>query len=166
MKAWLLKRLWYLSQVFIWFFIYLLMPEEGKNTKRMNRAKLNRKITTRTLIPEYNQISALTEPDEPSESLKQTKMYSKQTIDILLHSKPSKLLVLLLDDTRSWYTSLLARESGQSYVYATNIIKVLKSREILSYTNKGRRKLIKLTEIGEKIAKALEEIIKLSSVKL
>ena len=80
-------------------------------------------------------------------------------ISFLFKHKPLKILLLLLQD-KQWYSSLLARESGQSYVHATKIIASFEDMEIISSELAGKKRVIKLTEKGEKIARALEEIIK------
>ena len=82
-----------------------------------------------------------------------------QKISSLFKHKPLKILLLLLQD-KQWYSSLLARESGQSYVHATKIIASFEDMEIVSSELAGKKRVIKLTEKGEKIARALEEIIK------
>jgi len=96
--------------------------------------------------------------------LKSKKPKEKQRLlfEIILHPKPSKLLTLLLQD-KQWYTAALARESGQSYVYATELIKSFEKAGIVSVSSPGRRKLMKLTEKGEKIAHSITDILKLSS---
>jgi len=80
-------------------------------------------------------------------------------ISSLFKRKPLKILLLLLQD-KQWYPSLLARESDQSYVHATKIISLLEGIDIVSSELTGKKRMIKLTEKGEKIARALEEITK------
>jgi len=96
--------------------------------------------------------------------LKQEKPKERQRLlfEVILHPKPSKLLTLLLQDKR-WHTAALARESGQSYVYATELIKYFEKTGLVSVSSLGRRKIVKLTEKGEKIAHFIDDIIQLSS---
>ena len=96
--------------------------------------------------------------------LKPEKPKDKQRLvsEIILHPKPSNLLVLLLQD-KQWHTAALARESGQSYVYATELIKSFEKAGLISVFSPGRRKIMKLTEKGEKIAHSIDDILKLSS---
>ena len=82
--------------------------------------------------------------------------------EIILHPKPSNLLTLLLQD-KQWHTAALARESSQSYVYATELIKSFEKAGLISVSSPGRRKIVKLTEKGEKIAHSIDDILKLSS---
>ena len=77
---------------------------------------------------------------------------------ILFKRKPLKLLLLLLQD-KSWYPSLIARESGQSYVNATKILSALEKMELIVYESTKKKRIIKLTEKGAKLAKSIDEII-------
>lgn len=82
--------------------------------------------------------------------------------EILLREKPSKLFLLLLQD-KQWRLSILARESNQSYVYATELIKEFTAAGLISVNSNGRKRTLKLTEKGEKIAKALQGLVELSA---
>jgi predicted transcriptional regulator len=81
--------------------------------------------------------------------------------EIILHPKPSKLLTLLLQD-KQWHIAALARESGQSYIYATELIKSFEKAGLVLISSPGRRKIVKLTERGENIAHLIDDIIQLS----
>lgn len=81
----------------------------------------------------------------------------KTAFEIIFHPKPAKLLTLLLQE-RIWYPSDLAKESGQSYVYASKLIKQFEQKGVVVLSLKGKRSFVKLTEKGEKIAKGLSEI--------
>jgi len=79
---------------------------------------------------------------------------------LFFHIKPISILTLLLQQ-KSWYISELARESKQTYVYATKIIKILEKHNLLTISKEKKKKIVKLTEKGEKIAKMIEEISKI-----
>jgi predicted transcriptional regulator len=100
--------------------------------------------------------------EEPILKKENPKEKQRMLFEIILHPKPSKLLTLLLQD-KQWHTAALARESGQSYVYATELIKSFEKAGLISVSSPGRRKLVKLTEKGEKIAHSIDDILKLSS---
>lgn len=85
----------------------------------------------------------------------------RSSTEVILHKKPAKLITLLLQD-KPWQTASLARESGQSYVYATNLIKTFESTGLISISLSGRRRMIKLTEKGERLAHLIDEIEKAS----
>lgn len=82
----------------------------------------------------------------------------KTATNLLFHIKPVSLLVLLLHD-KVWNVSSLARESNQSYVYAVEVVKIFEEEGIVNSNSKGKRRIIKLTEKGEKIAKVLNEVL-------
>ena len=100
--------------------------------------------------------------EEPILKLEKPKDRQRSVSEVILHPKPSNLLTLLLQD-KQWHTAALARESNQSYVYATELIKLFETAGLVSVSSSGRRKIVKLTEKGEKIARSIEDILKLSS---
>jgi predicted transcriptional regulator len=99
--------------------------------------------------------------EEPTLKPERAKEKQRLLSEIILHPKPSNLLVLLLQD-KQWHTAALARESGQSYVYATELIKSFEKAGLISVSSPGRRKIVKLTEKGEKIAHSIDDILKMS----
>ena len=86
------------------------------------------------------------------------KKKEKLLTDLLFHMKPTKILLLLLQD-KQWHASSLARETVQSYVYATKTIHLFEKAGLVVSSPKGKKRIIKLTEKGEKIAKALNEVL-------
>ena len=80
-------------------------------------------------------------------------------LSALFKRKPLRLLLLLLQD-KNWYPSLLARESNQSYIHTTKVLSALEDIGLVTSEFNGKKKSIKLTEKGEKIARAVEEITK------
>ena len=87
----------------------------------------------------------------------------KSITDVFLRGKPSKLLILLLQD-KQWHISALARESNQSYIYATTLIKLFEASGMISINSNGKKRIVKLTEKGEKIARAVQELISLTTI--
>ena len=75
----------------------------------------------------------------------------------LIFRKPAKILLLLTED-KVWYLSNLARESDQSYAYVASVVKFLEDKKIVSCGRKGKKRIVKLTEKGAKIAHAFNEI--------
>ena len=61
--------------------------------------------------------------EEPTLKPERAKEKQRLLSEIILHPKPSNLLVLLLQD-KQWHTASLARDSYQSYVYATELVKI------------------------------------------
>jgi predicted transcriptional regulator len=81
-----------------------------------------------------------------------------ELVRILFHEKPMRLLLSLLQD-KQWRISTLARESNQSYVYTTKLIKKFRDLGLLTINLNGKKKIIKLTENGEKLTKELQNLI-------
>jgi predicted transcriptional regulator len=103
--------------------------------------------------------------EEKSEEKKEEKAENiekkeKDLKTLIFHTKPVSVLTLLTQE-KKWYISELARESKQTYVYATKIVKLLEKNNIVTITREKKKKIVKLTEKGEKIAKMIEEIMKL-----
>jgi len=80
-------------------------------------------------------------------------------LKLIFKEKPSKILLLLLDGGE-WNISKLARESKQSYVYAFETINKFEKEGIIYSKFNGKKREIKLTENGEKIARLISELMK------
>lgn len=78
---------------------------------------------------------------------------------ILLHIKPASLLITLKSDG-AWYISNLAKETSVTYVYATKVLSKFEREGLVKFDNKGRTKLVKLTEKGVEVANILNELFK------
>ncbi len=110
------------------------------------------------MVEEIKKEEQKPEKAEIKKEEKEKKKKEKQVVDIILHLKPAKLLVLLLQD-KQWHTSGLARETVQSYVYATKTVQEFEKAGIILISIKGKKRIIKLTEKGEKIARSINEIL-------
>lgn len=103
------------------------------------------------------------EKEKPKEEEKKKEEKPEDAKDLKIGSlfkrKPLKLLLLLLQE-KNWYPSLLARESGQSYVHTIKILGSLEDIGLITSEFNGKKKSVKLTEKGEKAAKSLDDIIK------
>jgi predicted transcriptional regulator len=99
---------------------------------------------------------------EPKETKEAPIPKERSLPEILLHTKPAKLLVLLLQD-KQWNTASLARESGQSYVYATEMLKLFEKAGIISFVPMGKKRTAKLTEKGERAARLASDLFQLQA---
>ncbi|NYZ77102.1 MarR family transcriptional regulator [Candidatus Micrarchaeota archaeon] len=75
---------------------------------------------------------------------------------VFLRIKPCRMMVLL-KESGSKYISELAKESGATYVHATKLIRHLEKEGIVTIEQNGKKRMVKLTEKGMKIATALSE---------
>ncbi len=69
------------------------------------------------------------------------------------------LLLLLRDTTKEWIISSLAKEVDMTYVHTLNILNHYYNLGIVEFENRGRRKIVKLTNKGVKVAGLLNEIL-------
>jgi predicted transcriptional regulator len=67
-------------------------------------------------------------------------------------------MTILRDSETSWYLSKLAKNSDTSYVYVTKLVTTLVEEGLLSVEAKGKKRLVKLTEKGMEVAKAIDEL--------
>lgn len=84
---------------------------------------------------------------------------SVATRDVLLHPKNAIVLTSLKDDTRKWYAGSLARQSGLSYVYVTALLAIFEKEGVVDIKKEGKVRRVTLTEKGQKIATALDELV-------
>ncbi len=74
----------------------------------------------------------------------------------LLRDKPAKVFLLL--KSRPAYLSEIAKETGTTYVYITNLVKALQQKGLVSIQSAGKKKTVSLTEKGKEVANAMEEL--------
>jgi len=73
--------------------------------------------------------------------------------------KPCRIMVMLRDTEGSWHLSKLAKSSGTTYVYVTRLMHSLQEGGLVSIEAKGKKRLVKLTEKGMRVANAIEELM-------
>ena len=78
--------------------------------------------------------------------------------NVFLRPKPCKVIVSL-KDSNSKYISELAKESGATYVHTTKLLRKLEKENIVSIEQNGKKRMVKLTDKGNKIANALNEVM-------
>ena len=78
--------------------------------------------------------------------------------NVFLRPKPCRVIVLL-KDSNSKYISELAKESGATYVHTTKLLRKLEKNEIVTIEQNGKKRMVKLTDKGNKIASALNEVM-------
>ncbi len=79
-------------------------------------------------------------------------------IEIFIKKKPSKILICLKNTQKEWTLRLLCEESKMTYVYLMRILPKIKQYGLISEERKGKRKVLKLTEKGTKLATLFEEM--------
>ena len=87
------------------------------------------------------------------------------TRDVLIHPKNVLVLTSLKDGERKWYAGSLARQSGLSYVYVTELLRIFEKDGVVEIKKEGKVRKVALTDKGQKIATALDELLgKLSAL--
>ena len=81
-----------------------------------------------------------------------------ERVNILLKTKQARILLILRNSTQEWYVSSIAKASETTYVHACNFINVCNKLGITTSDKHGKRKVIRLTDKGAKIAEMLDAI--------
>ncbi len=74
----------------------------------------------------------------------------------LLRDKPAKVFSLLKN--KSTYLSDIAKETGTTYVYITNLMSQLQQKGYVTIQATGKKKMVLLTDKGKEVANAVEEL--------
>lgn len=72
--------------------------------------------------------------------------------------KPCAVMTVLRDTETAWHLSKLAKSSDTTYVYVTGLVSRLQKSGLVMIEPKGKKRIVKLTEKGMKVAKAIEEL--------
>ncbi len=88
-------------------------------------------------------------------------------IGLFMQEKPKNVVVYLKKETKPVYISIISKEVNATYSHTFNILKKLENLNIVSFKQLGRIKLVKLTELGDEVAKTviyLLDFLKLAEV--
>lgn len=77
---------------------------------------------------------------------------------IFARPKPCRIMTILRDSESSWHLSKLAKNSDTTYVYVTKLITTLAEGGLVTVEARGKKRIVKLTEKGMKVAKAIDEL--------
>jgi predicted transcriptional regulator len=77
---------------------------------------------------------------------------------IFARPKPCRIMVLLREPESVWHLSKLAKGSDTTYVYVTRLMGVLAKKGIIVIEPKGKKRIVRLTEKGVRIANAIFEL--------
>ncbi len=78
---------------------------------------------------------------------------------VFVRPKPCKIMTTLRDAETSWHLSKLAKSSDTSYVYVTKLVSRMQKEGLVTIEAKGKKRLVKLTEKGMKVANAITELM-------
>lgn len=78
--------------------------------------------------------------------------------EIFLRKKPSRILVSLHGDTAENYASSLSTRVDCTYSHTVRLIQKFKDLGLIETKKEGRKKIVELTDDGEKVASNLSQV--------
>jgi predicted transcriptional regulator len=85
-------------------------------------------------------------------------------INTFLRKKPCRMLTVLKDRQQPLYISELAKESNATYVHTTKLVRELELAGIVTIEKTGKKRMVKLTDAGLKIAGLLSETMSMLAI--
>ena len=83
---------------------------------------------------------------------------------IFLRPKPVRMMICLKSGPK--YATIIAKEVDCTYSHTVKLLDLFKMMSLVEFEKKGRIKVIKLTEMGEDLAKSMDGVlVKLSKLK-
>jgi predicted transcriptional regulator len=77
---------------------------------------------------------------------------------IFARPKPCRIMTILRDTEGMWHLSKLAKSSDTTYVYVTKLMTELQKSGLVTIESKGKKKVVRLTEKGMRVANAIDEL--------
>ncbi len=71
--------------------------------------------------------------------------------------KPVKMLIALKSSPK--YATIIAKETDCTYSHTVKILDLFKEYGLVDFEKKGRIKIVKLTEFGDDISKAMDALL-------
>jgi predicted transcriptional regulator len=91
-------------------------------------------------------------------------MRNDKPLSYFLHVKPIKILVSLRSGPK--YVTMISKEVDLTYSHAIKLLDIFNELGLVEFEEKGRIKMVKLTDSGEEIARIFDNIVsKLSKIK-
>ncbi len=81
--------------------------------------------------------------------------------NFFLQDKPVKALILLKRESKQLYTAIISKEIDCTYAHTLNVLSELEKLKLVIFKERGRVKLVNLTELGEEAAEVIENFIDL-----
>jgi len=78
---------------------------------------------------------------------------------VFVRPKPCKIMTTLRDTETPWHLSKLAKNSDTTYVYVTKLVSRMQKEGLVTIESKGKKRLVKLTEKGMKVANVIAELM-------
>jgi len=81
----------------------------------------------------------------------------KALTKLFLHTKPAKILLELKDGPK--YATIVAKKVDCTYSHTVKLLDFFNDFGLVEFEKKGRIKMIKLTDKGEELAKAIQNLV-------
>ena len=78
---------------------------------------------------------------------------------VFARPKPCRIMITLKDTETKWHLSKLAKATDTTYVYVTKLVTKLQDNELVTVEPRGKKRIVKLTEKGVKVANAISELM-------
>lgn len=88
----------------------------------------------------------------------------EEIYSLFLQEKPRKILIYLKKENKPLYTTIISKEVNTTYAHTFNVLKKMKKLNLVSFKESGRIKLVKLTELGEEVAKTIINLLDLLKI--
>ncbi len=73
--------------------------------------------------------------------------------------KPCRIISILRDNESKWHLSKIAKTSDTTYVYVTKLVSKMQNEGLVIIEVKGKKRLVRLTEKGTRIANLVHELM-------
>jgi len=76
---------------------------------------------------------------------------------LFLRPKPVRIIVTLREGPK--YATIIAKEVDCTYSHTVKLLDLFKILGLVDFEKKGRIKIVKLTEVGEDLARAMDSVL-------
>lgn len=79
---------------------------------------------------------------------------------VFARPKPCRIMVTLRNSEEPLHLSKIAKGTDTTYVYVTHLVSKLAEEGYVSVEARGKKRMVRLTEKGTRVANAIEELNK------
>ena len=85
---------------------------------------------------------------------------SDKLYNLFLHNKPAELLIKIKEGGGKKYASVLSKDVDCTYSHCVRIVQQMHKMNLIDFDKQGRIKVIKLTNYGQDVAIAIENLLR------
>lgn len=86
-------------------------------------------------------------------------MVNVEVETLFLQEKPAKMMLELRGTDKPVYAAVLSKETNSTYAHTLRVLSKLEGLGLVRFEEKGRIKLVKLTELGDALANELSSLL-------